>query len=82
MINQTKPKEALQLPKGYTIDEDGRLNNFAIEPEIYIRVPGDLRQKQAEEKAQRRHEMEELLEEEDGKLIMDHDFRHKGPGLI
>lgn len=24
------------MPKGVTVDEQGRLNNFAIEPEMYV----------------------------------------------
>ncbi|HIK17738.1 MAG TPA: hypothetical protein IGS53_20955 [Leptolyngbyaceae cyanobacterium M33_DOE_097] len=76
-----------QLPKtprrtGYTIDPDGRLNNYAIEPEMYINQPGDLRQKQEEERIQRSHELEELQEDEMGRLTIEHDFRHKGQGLV
>lgn len=67
---------------GYTIDEDGRLNNYAIEPEMYINEPGDLREQEEEERLERRHELEELQEDETGKLTAEHDFRHKGPGLL
>ena len=35
--------ERLHRLTGYTIDEDGRLNNYAIEPEMYVHEPGDLR---------------------------------------
>jgi hypothetical protein len=28
---------------GYTVDREGLLNNYAIEPEMYINEPGDLR---------------------------------------
>jgi hypothetical protein len=27
---------------GYTVDKEGLLNNYAIEPEMYVDVPGDL----------------------------------------
>jgi hypothetical protein len=67
---------------GYTIDAEGRLNIYAIEPEMYINEPGDLRSEQEAEKEQRHHELEELLEDETGKLTVEHDFRHKGPGLL
>jgi hypothetical protein len=67
---------------GYTIDTEGRLNIYAVEPEMYINQPGDLREVQAEERAQRQHELEELQEDETGKLTMEHDYRHKGAGLI
>jgi hypothetical protein len=67
---------------GYTIDNEGRFNIYAVEPEMYINEPGDLRKMEAEAKAQRRHELEELQEDEAGRLTMEHDYRHKGAGLI
>ena len=33
-------------------------------------------------RAQRLHEMEELQESEEGKLTLEHDCRHRGPGMI
>ncbi len=79
---QTKSEDASERRSGYTVDAEGRLNIYPIEPEMYINEPGDLRKQQAAEKAQRRHELEELQEDETGKLTMEHDFRHKGPGLL
>lgn len=67
---------------GYTIDAEGRLNNYAIEPEMYINQLGDLKQKIEAEKAQRHHELEELQEDEAGRLTVEHDFRHKGQGFL
>lgn len=67
---------------GYTVDQDGHLNNYPIEPEMYVNVPGDLREKEEAEIEERVHELHELAEDEEGKLTMEHDFRHKGPGLI
>jgi hypothetical protein len=49
---------------------------------MYINVPGDLREKEEAEIEERVHELHELAEDEEGKLTMEHDFRHKGPGLI
>jgi hypothetical protein len=74
--------ELSQATAGYTVDREGLLNNYAIEPEMYVNVPGDLREQAAREKAEHTHEMQELSEEEDGKLTTEHDWRHKGPGLI
>lgn len=34
---------------GYTMDREGRLNNFAIEPEMYVNEPGDRHEALAEE---------------------------------
>ncbi|NMF86379.1 hypothetical protein [Nodosilinea sp. P-1105] len=67
---------------GYTVDQEGLINNYPIEPEMYVEVPGDLREQAAQEVAEHAHEMQELSEDEDGKLTMKHDWRHKGPGLI
>ncbi len=82
MYTQTKSEDPSDRRSGYTVDTEGRLNIYAIEPEMYIHEPGDLREQQAAEKEQRRHELEELQEDETGKLTMEHDFRHKGPGLL
>jgi hypothetical protein len=49
---------------------------------MYVNEPGDLRQQEEELAEQRAHELEELKEDEDGKLDMDHDSRHRGPGII
>ncbi|MEA5451888.1 hypothetical protein VB780_25150 [Leptolyngbya sp. CCNP1308] len=74
--------ESSHSTDGYTVDKEGLINNYAIEPEMYIEVPGDLREQAAQESAERAHQMQELSEDEDGKLTMKHDWRHKGPGLI
>jgi len=49
---------------------------------MYVDVPGDLREQAAQAAAEHAHEMQELSEDEDGKLTTEHDWRHKGPGLI
>jgi hypothetical protein len=67
---------------GYTVDGEGLLNNYAIKPEMYINVPGDLRQKAAQQAAERARQLQELSEDEDGQLTIEHDWRHQGPGLI
>jgi hypothetical protein len=78
-------KDSSRLPSdhaGLTIDDEGHYNIYAVEPEMYINEPGDLRAMQAEERAKRRHELAELQEDEAGKLTMEHDYRHKGSGFI
>ena len=75
-------KEHLHNRDGYTIDQEGLINNYAVEPEVYIKEPGDLKEKELELKAKRRRELQQLSEDEEGKLTMEHDWRHKGPGLI
>jgi hypothetical protein len=74
--------ESIHTTDGYTVDQEGLINNYAIEPEMYVEVPGDLREQTAQEAAERAHELQELSEDEDGKLTTKYDWRHKGPGLI
>ncbi len=82
MNRQTIPVRKPEPRSGYTVDSEGRVNIYAIEPEMYFNVPGDLREAQEAAREQRRHELEELEEDETGKLTVEHDFRHKGPGLV
>jgi hypothetical protein len=69
--------------EGYSVDREGKLNNYAIEPEMYVNEPGDLREKEEAKKAQRAETIQEVNEtEEDGKLSMSRDDRGKGTGII
>jgi hypothetical protein len=82
-LGQGGDADSVDTVGGYTVDKEGLLNNFAVEPEMYINEPGDLREKEEAEKAERAHELEELKHnDETGKLTMDHDTRGKGPGII
>jgi hypothetical protein len=74
--------ESIDTTKGYTVDQEGLLNNYAIEPEMYINEPGDLREQNKQLEDERRKELAELNEGEDGKLTMDADRRHRGQGVI
>ncbi|GAB4152047.1 MAG: hypothetical protein Fur0046_31560 [Cyanobacteria bacterium J069] len=68
---------------GYSVDNEGLVNNFAIEPEMYYEEPGDLREKKEAEAAARAAEMAEINDtNESGKLTEDGDERSKGVGII
>jgi len=56
---------------GYTVDREGLLNNYPVEPEMYIEEPGDLREKQEAEKVARAKELKEINQP-----------GGKGPGII
>lgn len=56
---------------GYTSDREGKLNNYAIEPEMYIEEPGDLREAE-EANIERRREDRKEINRPGG----------KGPGII
>ncbi|BAZ44286.1 hypothetical protein NIES4102_12940 [Chondrocystis sp. NIES-4102] len=61
----------LDTTAGYTVDREGLGNNYAIEPEMYYEEPGDRREVEAAEKAERAQELEEI-----------NSPGGKGPGVI
>jgi hypothetical protein len=67
---------------GYTVDNEGLLNNYAVEPEMYYEVPGDARESEAADKAERLEELREIKEDKQGELTEDGDERGKGMGAI
>lgn len=68
--------------QGFTVDKEGLVDNFAIEPEMYVNEPGDLREEEEEDTAERAEELREVNEDKDGQLTMESDKRGKGPGII
>lgn len=73
----------LDTTGGYTMSREGLINNYAVEPEMYYETPGDRTAIIAQEKAERREELEEINDtDSDGKLTMDNDQRGKGVGII
>ncbi|GAB4378304.1 MAG: hypothetical protein Kow00121_29800 [Elainellaceae cyanobacterium] len=68
---------------GYTVDKEGLVNNFAIEPEMYVEVPGDLREKEKQLKAERDQEIDDVNDtDKQGELDLEHDRRGKGTGIV
>ncbi|MBD3885436.1 hypothetical protein IFO70_27300 [Phormidium tenue FACHB-886] len=68
---------------GYTVDKEGLVNNYAIEPEMYYEVPGDLKAKEEELATERAAEMAEVNDtDETGKLTDKNDNRGRGTGII
>ncbi|MEB3887339.1 hypothetical protein [Lyngbya sp. CCY1209] len=78
------PEEGtMNTTAGYRVSREGLLDNFAIEPEMYIEEPGDLREEQQANRVDRAETLQEVNEtDEDGKLTMDKDERGKGTGII
>ena len=76
--------ESIHTTDGYTVDQEGLVNNYAIEPEMYINKPGDLREKEEAEAAERARILAEIKDKkgEEGKLTTEADTRGKGPGII
>jgi hypothetical protein len=67
------PEGDLDTTEGYTVDKEGLLNNYAIEPEMYVEEPGDLREQQEAGAAERLEELKEINEHKPG---------GKGTGVI
>jgi len=54
---------------GYTVSREGLVNNYAVEPEMYVNEPGDLREKEEAEKAARAEELKEINSEDGDKGV-------------
>ncbi|MFB2923255.1 MULTISPECIES: hypothetical protein [Aerosakkonema] len=80
--NDRTEDDSIRTTDGYTVDKEGLLNNYAIEPEMYINEPGDLRERDEQLAAERGEEISNLKEDEKGKLTMEQDSRPRGQGII
>lgn len=78
----TADDDTIDTTAGYRVDKEGLLDNFAVEPEMYINEPGDLREKEAQLDAERRAEVANLAQDEQGNLTMEEDKRPKGQGIV
>jgi hypothetical protein len=75
--------DSVDTTGGYTVDKEGLLNNYAIEPEMYYEVPGDAQGQLDADAAQRAQELAEINDvDETGKLTEEGDRRGKGTGVI
>jgi hypothetical protein len=80
---EPETQESIDTTGGYTVDQEGLANNYAVEPEMYVEVPGDLREAEAAESTERSQDLQEVNEtDETGKLTEESDSRGKGPGII
>lgn len=74
---------AIDTTGGYTVDKEGLIDNFAVEPEMYVNEPGDLRERDAELAAERHEEIDEVNDtDKSGELTLEDDKRGKGTGII
>ena len=78
-----KQADEIDTDAGYTVDKEGLVNNYAVEPEMYYEVPGDLKAQEQAMAAERSEELQEVNEtDETGKLTQGGDTRGKGTGII
>ncbi len=76
-------EESLDTTGGYTVDREGLINNFAIEPEMYYEVPGDAREQAEAEVTARKEELHDINDnDEQGLLTETADKRGKGSGIV
>uniref|UniRef100_B8HKH5 Uncharacterized protein n=1 Tax=Cyanothece sp. (strain PCC 7425 / ATCC 29141) TaxID=395961 RepID=B8HKH5_CYAP4 len=73
---------SVRTTDGYTVDQEGLLNNYAIEPEMYINEPGDLRESEESNPSKSSQDYQNLNHDRQGELTLDQDKRPKGPGLV
>ncbi|MGV2830638.1 hypothetical protein [Myxosarcina sp. GI1(2024)] len=59
-IPHREKEEDLNSTGGQTVDREGLANNYAVEPEMYVEEPGDLREKEARQEAERAEELKEI----------------------
>ena len=74
--------QSIRTTDGYTVDKEGLVNNYAIEPEMYYEVPGDAREQAEEDKAARIEELKEVNQSSRGDLTEEGDQRGRGTGVI
>ena len=80
--DQTNVGDSIRTTDGYTVDKEGLLNNYAVEPEMYYETPGDAAKIAAEDKAARVEELQEINEDKQGELTEEGDERGRGPGAV
>lgn len=66
---------SIRTTDGYTVDQEGLLNNYPVEPEMYYETRGDAAEKLMADKAERLQELKEVNENTEG-------VRGKGTGII
>ncbi|MGY6530827.1 MAG: photosystem II assembly protein Psb35 [Cyanobacterium sp.] len=62
-------KEIPESDGGYTVSREGLVNNYAIEPEMYIEERGDLKEKEEAQKKARAEELKEINSEDGDKGV-------------
>lgn len=80
--NDQTDSQSIRTTDGYTVDKEGLINNYAVEPEMYYETPGDARQQAEEDKAARVAELKEVNQNSQGDLTEESDRRGRGTGVV
>ena len=57
---ESEAETGLDTTSGYTMSNEGLVNNYAVEPEIYYEEPGDLQEKNEALKQERVEELKRV----------------------
>lgn len=74
--------EHIHTRDGYTVDQEGLINNYAVEAPMYVSEPGDLAEEEAAAAQQKAADLKSLSKDTNGNLSPDINWQHKGPGII
>jgi hypothetical protein len=74
-------QENLHHMNHYTVDQDGLMNNYPVEPEMYFEVPGDAREQNEAVKAARAKERREVTENSLGNSDGEEEVGNHGRGV-
>ncbi|NJM97578.1 MAG: hypothetical protein HC800_10830 [Phormidesmis sp. RL_2_1] len=80
--DQADDTEHIHTRDGYTIDQEGLINNYAVEAPMYVNEPGDLAAAEAALAKQKAADREALAKDDEGNLSAKINWHHKGPGMI
>lgn len=75
-------KEHIHTRDGYTMDQEGLINNYAVEPPMYVNQPGDLAEEEAAAAKMRAADRKSLGKDAEGHASSKNNWQHKGPGMI
>lgn len=67
--NVPESEQSVDTTGGYTVSREGLVNNYPVEPEMYIEEPGDLREKQEAQEKQRAEELKEINSQDGDKGV-------------
>ncbi|MBE9222487.1 hypothetical protein IQ215_07225 [Cyanobacterium stanieri LEGE 03274] len=67
--NIPESENATDPTAGYTVSREGLVNNYAVEPEMYVEERGDLRDKQEAQKQERIEELKDINSEDGDKGV-------------
>lgn len=75
-------KEHIHTRDGYTVDQEGLINSYAVEAPLHISEPDDLAAEEISITKKRAAEHKELSKDAEGNLSSSTNWQHEGAGVI